>query len=91
MTYRAFRISALLCVLPFVCGLGGCASVNSRLAAGMEDVVPEWAGGLPADAPARPGTAKYDQEMRDRERERLRPKTNDPAPATNNNATGAIH
>ena len=91
MTYRAFRISALLCVLPFVCGLGGCASVNSRLAAGMEDVVPEWAGGLPADAPARPGTAKYDQEMRDRERERLRPKTNDTAQPPNNNATNAIH
>jgi hypothetical protein len=61
------------------------------MASGMEAVIPEWAGGLPADAPARPGTAKYDQGMKERELERLRPKTNDTAPATNNNATGAIH
>jgi uncharacterized protein YceK len=91
MTYRVFRIPLLLCALPIMCSLGGCASVNSHMASGMEAVIPEWAGGLPADAPARPGTAKYDQEMKERELERLRPKTNDTAPATNNNATGAIH
>ena len=27
------------------------------------DYVPHWAGGLPADAPPRPGTAKYDAFM----------------------------
>jgi hypothetical protein len=91
MTYRVFRVSFLLCVLPIVCSLGGCASVNSHLATGMEYVIPQWAGGLPPDAPPRPGTAKYDEMMKERERERLRPKTNDPAPATNNNAMGAIH
>ena len=32
-----------------------------------------WAGGLPADAPPRPGTAKYDETMKERERERLEP------------------
>jgi hypothetical protein len=40
----------------------------------MSDVMPVWAGGLPADAPPRPGTAKFDEMMRQRERERLMPK-----------------
>src|SRR3954451_12010538 len=34
---------------------------------------PAWAGGLPADAPPRPGTAKYDEYMQERERKRLMP------------------
>ncbi|OJU99912.1 MAG: hypothetical protein BGO16_15000 [Nitrobacter sp. 62-23] len=62
------------------------------MAAGMGDAIPQWAGGLPADAPPRPGTAKYDEMMKERERERLTPKTNDPAAQpSNNNAMGAIH
>jgi hypothetical protein len=39
----------------------------------MSDAIPAWAGGLPADAPPRPGTAKYDEFMRERERKRLEP------------------
>ena len=42
-------------------------------AAGVSDMIPQWAGGLPADAPPRPGTAKYDEFMRERERKRLEP------------------
>ena len=62
----------------------------------MGDAIPQWAGGLPADAPPRPGTAKYDEMMKERERERLTPKTNDGAQSTsnnasNNNAMSAIH
>ena len=53
--------------------------------------IPQWAGGLPADAPARPGTAKYEQEMKERERERLTPKTNDTTQSQNSNAMGAAH
>lgn len=49
----------------------GCGTVNERLAAGVGDAIPAWAGGLPADAPPRPGTAKYDDFMRERERRRL--------------------
>ena len=30
-------------------------------------------GGIPADAPPRPGTAKYDEYMRERERKRMLP------------------
>ena len=55
------------------CGLGGCGSINERLAAGVSDAIPQWAGGLPADAPPRPGTAKYDEFMQERERRRLEP------------------
>src|SRR5690349_986934 len=75
MMYRARRISILLCALPIACSLGGCGSINSHLAGGMGDTIPQWAGGLPADAPPRPGTAKYDEMMKERERERLAPKT----------------
>jgi hypothetical protein len=51
----------------------GCSTVNERLAAGVGDAIPVWAGGMPADAPPRPGTAKYDEFMRERERRRLMP------------------
>ena len=53
--------------------LGGCGSINERLAAGMSDAIPQWAGGMPADAPPRPGSAKYDEFMQERERKRLQP------------------
>ena len=53
--------------------LTGCSTVNERLSAGVSDAIPAWAGGMPADAPPRPGTAKYDEFMRERERRRLMP------------------
>ena len=53
--------------------LSGCGTINEKLAAGVSDTIPAWAGGLPADAPPRPGTAKYDEFMRERERRRLMP------------------
>ena len=39
----------------------------------MGDYIPQWAGGLPPDAPPRPGTAQYDEYMKERERNRLTP------------------
>ena len=51
--------------------LTGCSTVNERLSAGVSDAIPAWAGGIPADAPPRPGTAKYDEFMKERERKRL--------------------
>jgi hypothetical protein len=39
----------------------------------MGDVIPQWAGGLPADAPPRPGTPRYDEFMKERERRRQLP------------------
>jgi hypothetical protein len=80
-----------LWLLPIVC-LGGCSSINSHLATGMADGIPQWAGGLPADAPPRPGTAKYEEMMKERERERQTPKKDDAtAQSSNTDAIGAIH
>jgi len=53
--------------------LNGCSSLNEKMAAGVGDYLPAWAGGLPADAPPRPETAKYDEFMKERERKRLMP------------------
>jgi hypothetical protein len=88
MTYRARRILILLCSLPTLCSLGGCGSINSHLATGMGAVIPRWAGGLPADAPPRPGTEKYDEAMK--QRERLEPAKRDDA-AKPSNPMGPIH
>ncbi|WOH48793.1 hypothetical protein [Bradyrhizobium sp. sBnM-33] len=67
--------------------MSGCGTINEKVAAGVSDAIPAWAGGLPADAPPRPGTAKYDEYMRERERKRLMPasernKETNPAPAS---------
>jgi hypothetical protein len=53
--------------------LGGCGTINEKVGAGMADYIPAWAGGLPADAPPRPGTAAYDEFIKERERKRLMP------------------
>ena len=47
--------------------------MNEKASAAMGYYVPQWAGGLPADAPPRPGTAKYDEWMKERERLRQLP------------------
>jgi len=67
------RLSWLVVVAAQPTALSGCGTINERLAAGVSDSIPAWAGGLPADAPPRPGTAKYDEYMRERERLRLLP------------------
>jgi hypothetical protein len=64
---RLFALSLAL----LTCGLGGCGTINANLAAGVSDTLPQWAGGLPPDAPPRPGSAKYEEFMRERERKRL--------------------
>lgn len=67
------RLLFLMMYAILACGLAGCGTINERVAAGISDAIPVWAGGLPADAPPRPGTAKYDEYMRERERKRLLP------------------
>jgi hypothetical protein len=71
------------------CGLIGCGTINEKLAAGVTDAIPAWAGGLPADAPPRPGTAKYDEFMRERERKRLEPAP--PKDQTGQSSLDAVH
>jgi hypothetical protein len=79
--------SRQLIILPVLallaCGLSGCGTINEKLAAGIGDYVPQWAGGLPADAPPRPGSAKYEEYVRERERKRLEPAV-EPAVAKDN-------
>jgi hypothetical protein len=65
------RVPVVIALVAMSCGLGGCGTINGWLSAGFEDYVPAWAGGLPSDAPPRPGTLKYDEWMRQREQQRL--------------------
>ena len=73
MPIRTRHIGILAAALLASSALIGCGTINEKLAAGMSDVIPAWAGGLPADAPPRPGTLKYDEYMKERERRRLLP------------------
>jgi hypothetical protein len=74
MTGSKLRKLALLLASALLAGtLCGCASINEKMSASMGDYIPQWAGGLPPDAPPRPGTAKYDEYMKERERQRLMP------------------
>ena len=73
MLPSARQLTILVLVAMQACSLAGCGTINDRLAAGVSDAIPAWAGGMPADAPPRPGTAKYDEYMKERERKRLLP------------------
>jgi hypothetical protein len=73
MQIIAPRHLAVIWVLALPFAVAGCGTINEKLASGLSDYVPQWAGGLPADAPPRPGTPQYDEFMRERERKRLEP------------------
>jgi len=71
---RRFRlILSLLVATAAALSLAACSSINEKVGAGMGDMIPQWAGGLPANAPPRPGTAEYDRFMQERERLRQMP------------------
>jgi hypothetical protein len=78
------RLPVVVATAALACGLGGCGTVNHYMAIGLEGAIPAWAGGLPADAPPRPGTLEYDEFMRQREQQRQQPaaKKDDAAPST---------
>ena len=71
--FLGLRLFGLIASALLTCSLTGCSSINEKISSGMGDYIPQWAGGLPADAPPRPGTAKYDEYMKERERNRLLP------------------
>jgi len=73
MTVSLRQLAILFAVALLAGGVAGCGTINEKLTAGMGDYIPQWAGGLPADAPPRPGTAKYDAFTAERERQRLTP------------------
>jgi hypothetical protein len=92
MPIRTRHIAAIIAAAVMACSLSGCGTINANLAAGVSDAIPVWAGGMPADAPPRPGTAKYDEYMKERERQRLVPaadRTGETKPAPS--AQDAIH
>ena len=58
MPIHSSQLAVLLAIALPACALSGCGTINEKLSAGVGDYIPEWLGGLPADAPPRPGTAK---------------------------------
>jgi hypothetical protein len=73
MPIRSRHLAIALAAALIACGLGGCGTINTYLADSAADYIPHWLGGMPEDAPPRPGTAKYDAFMREREQKRLEP------------------
>jgi hypothetical protein len=73
MAVRFRQLMILCAVVLLASAVAGCGTINEKMSTGMGDYIPRWAGGLPADAPPRPGTAKYDAFMAERERLRLMP------------------
>lgn len=80
------QIATLLATAVLAHALASCSTINEKLSAGMGDYIPQWAGGLPADAPPRPGTAKYEEYMKERERRRLMPAAEREQPAKSDQA-----
>jgi len=94
MPIRTRQVAVLLSLVVAACSLGGCAAINTKLADSVGDYVPQWAGGLPADAPPRPGTAKYEEFMREREKKRLEPAApapTDPAAKSASSGLDPVH
>jgi hypothetical protein len=85
------HLAIVIAVALPACGLSGCGTINEKLAARISDAIPAWAGGLPADAPPRPGTAKYDEFMRERERKQLGPAAPTDAAAKSNASLDPVH
>jgi hypothetical protein len=73
MTVSPQKLTMLLASALLAGVLSGCASINEKASAAMGDYIPQWAGGLPPDAPPRPGTPQYDAYMKERERLRMMP------------------
>jgi len=74
--------------------LGGCSSINEKIADGMGEYIPKWAGGLPADAPPRRGTPQYDaniKDMKEREAQRVQPAAANNDPAKSNATLEPVH
>jgi hypothetical protein len=78
MAVRLRQLALLFASASLAATVSGCGTINEKMSAGIGDYVPAWAGGLPADAPPRPGTAKYDEFMKERERLRQMPAADRP-------------
>ena len=86
------HLAILLAIALPACVLSARGTVNEKLADGLGDYIPQWAGGLPADVPPRPGTAKYEEFMKERERKRLEPAVaKDQAGQSSSSGLDAVH
>jgi hypothetical protein len=92
MDTRRTRILPAVAAALLAGSLAGCGTINEKLTVGVADYVPQWAGGLPADAPPRPGTAKYEAWQREVERRRSLPAAErDAADKADPNALGGVY
>ena len=84
------RVMALL--IAWV-SLASCSTTAENVSEKVIDWTPAWMGGLPKDAPPRPGTPEYDEFRRKQEAERARDKSHDPKPerCKNGKASSGIH
>jgi hypothetical protein len=92
MAVRAHHIVLIPALALASLALGGCSSINEKLGAGVGDILPQWAGGLPPDVPPRRGTPEYEAYMKEREKKRLEPAANNAnaaAPAAASPASSA--
>jgi hypothetical protein len=85
------HLAVLLALAPLASGLGGCGTINEKLADGLGDYIPQWLGGLPADAPPRPWTARYDEFMRERDKNRHEPAAKDEAVPSSASSLDPVH
>ena len=88
MSHRVHHSLGLLALVLATFALAGCSSINERIGAGVGDALPQWAGGLPADAPPRRGTPEYEEYMKERERKRLEPAATNANAAVPGSASG---
>lgn len=84
------RVAAAFAMILMSSNLSGCGSISSFMAGGMADLIPAWAGGLPADAPPRPGTPEYEAYAAKQREHQQSDAAAGPDPATSPSAS-AIH
>jgi hypothetical protein len=69
-----FSMTRVIALLVVGLSLASCSTVAGK----VSDWTPHWMGGMPKDAPPRPGTPEYDEYQRKLEAERTRDKSQDP-------------
>jgi hypothetical protein len=91
MLIRTRHIATIVALSLAAFAVSGCGTINAKLADGLGEYIPQWAGGLPPDAPPRPGTAKYEEFMKERERKRLEPAVPTDTSAKANASLDPVH
>jgi hypothetical protein len=92
MPASVHHIATILALVLAGFDLGGCGTINEKLAAGVGEVLPQWAGGLPPDVPPRRGTPQYEEYMKEQERKRLEPAaTKDDATKSPSSSSAAVY